>query len=585
MKFVNKFFQEIKKRMASSDETQPKLNKVEEEETWSSAMQLSMSIVLPMAMQTAIELGIFEIIAKAGDVAELSAPEIAAQLPTKNPDAPMTLDRILRLLVSHWVLGCSVLDGKRLYSLAPVSKYFVRNQDGVSLAPYMALIQDKVYWNSWFELKNTIVDGGIPFNKAHGKFNEVLNGAMFNVTCIVMKKILDSYKGFAQFNQLVDVGGLEHIGGDMFESIPNGDAILLKCVLHNWDDDYCLNLLKNCYKAIPGDGKIVVIDTVIPITPEISSAARETSLMDAIMLIQLPGGKERTKKEYMELATGAGFKGVNFECVVSEIQHNPNTVDQQEEEMYSYAMQLSISIALPMAMYTALELDVFEIIAKAGPAAKLSALEIADEIPTGNPEAAAMLDRILRLLVSHRVLGCSVVGKERLYSLAPVSKYFVSNQDGVSLRPYMALNQDKVYSHNWFRLKDTILEGGIPFNKVHGMNLYEYLGRDSRFDEVFNKAMFNHSVEHIGGDMFKIIPPGDAILMKRILHNWDNDHCLRILENCYKAIPEDGKVIVIDSVVSTELGISSAARETSLLDVIMLFQLPGGKERTVEEYR
>ncbi|KAH7578124.1 hypothetical protein JRO89_XS01G0343600 [Xanthoceras sorbifolium] len=348
--------------MASSDETQPKLNKVEEEETWSSAMQLSMSIVLPMAMQTAIELGIFEIIAKAGDVAELSAPEIAAQLPTKNPDAPMTLDRILRLLVSHWVLGCSVLDGKRLYSLAPVSKYFVRNQDGVSLAPYMALIQDKVYWNSWFELKNTIVDGGIPFNKAHGKqifeylgtdprFNEVLNGAMFNVTCIVMKKILDSYKGFAQFNQLVDVGGglgvtlhiitskyphikainfdlphviqnapsypgLEHIGGDMFESIPNGDAILLKCVLHNWDDDYCLNLLKNCYKAIPGDGKIVVIDTVIPITPEISSAARETSLMDAIMLIQLPGGKERTKKEYMELATGAGFKGVNFECVV-----------------------------------------------------------------------------------------------------------------------------------------------------------------------------------------------------------------------------------------------------------------------------
>ncbi|KAL5792124.1 hypothetical protein ACOSP7_000718 [Xanthoceras sorbifolium] len=141
-----------------------------------------------------------------------------------------------------------------------------------------------------------------------------------------------------------------------------------------------------------------------------------------------------------------------------------------------------------MAMYTALELDVFEIIAKAGPAAKLSALEIADEIPTGNPEAAAMLDRILRLLVSHRVLGCSVVGKERLYSLAPVSKYFVSNQDGVSLRPYMALNQDKVYSHNWFRLKDTILEGGIPFNKVHGMNLYEYLGRDSRWRYVQNNS-------------------------------------------------------------------------------------------------
>ncbi|KAK2649931.1 hypothetical protein Ddye_017420 [Dipteronia dyeriana] len=350
--------------MASSDETQPKPNQVEEEEeeTWSSAMQLAMSIVLPMTMQTALELGIFEIIAKAGVGGSLSAPHIASQLPTKNPDAPTMLDRVLRLLVSHSVLGCSVSDGERLYSLAPVSKYFVPNQDGVSLRPYMALVQDKVYWDSWFELKNTIVDGGIPFNKVHGKqiyeylgtdsrFNEVFNRAMFNHTCIVMKRILDTYKGFEQLKQIVDVGGglgvtldfitskyphikainfdlphviqhapsipgLEHVGGDMFERIPNGDAILLKWILHNWDDDHCLRLLNNCYRAIPKDGKIVVMDTVIPTAPEMSTAARETSLMDAIMLFQLPGGKERTKKEYMDLATGAGFKGVNFQCVV-----------------------------------------------------------------------------------------------------------------------------------------------------------------------------------------------------------------------------------------------------------------------------
>lgn len=350
--------------MAYLDETQAKANQVveEEEETWSSAMQLAMSIVLPMAMKTAIELDIFEIIAKAGDGAKLSAPDIAAHLPTKNPDAPVMLDRILRLLASHCVLGCSFLDGERLYSLAPVSKYFVSNQDGVSLRPFMSLILDKVCFDSWFELKNTILEGGLPFRKAHGKqlfeyvetdprFNEIFNGAMLNHTTIAMKKIVNFYKGFEQTTQLVDVGGgygvtlniitskyprikainfdlpqviqsapsypgVEHIGGDMFERIPKGDTVLLKWILHNWDDDHCLRLLKNCYEAIPADGKVVVMDTVIPVVPEIITAARENSLMDAIMLVQLPGGKERTKTEYVDLATGAGFKCVNFECVV-----------------------------------------------------------------------------------------------------------------------------------------------------------------------------------------------------------------------------------------------------------------------------
>ncbi|KAK2649932.1 hypothetical protein Ddye_017421 [Dipteronia dyeriana] len=273
------------------------------------------------------------------------------------------LDRILRLLVSHCVLGCSVSDGEKLYSLAPVSKYFVSNQDGVSLHPYMALVHDKVYMDSWYELKNTIVDGGIPFNKVHGmslyeyigtdsRFNEVLNKAMFNYTSIVMKRILESsYKGFEQLQNLVDVGGglgvtiniitskypyikgvnfdlphviqsapsfpgVDHIGGDMFEEIPHGDAILIKLVLHNWDNDHCLRLLENCYKAIPEDGKVIVIDVVVSTESEISYAVRETSLLDIIMLFQLPGGKERTIEEYRKLAIEAGFRGFNFKCVV-----------------------------------------------------------------------------------------------------------------------------------------------------------------------------------------------------------------------------------------------------------------------------
>ena len=150
-------------------------NDQREEKSFSCAMQLSTSIVLPMVLHSAIKLGVFDILTKAGPGAKLSPSQIVAQMPTKNPDAAMMLDRILKLLVSHSVLGCTVVADEdfgsfqRLYNLTPVSKYFVTNEDGVSLGPYMALVQDQVFIKSWFvfyyyyfsflilNLKNTII--------------------------------------------------------------------------------------------------------------------------------------------------------------------------------------------------------------------------------------------------------------------------------------------------------------------------------------------------------------------------------------------------------------------------------------------
>ncbi|KAH9784013.1 Flavone 3'-O-methyltransferase 1 [Citrus sinensis] len=175
-----------------------------------------------------------------------------------------------------------------------------------------------------------------------------------------------------------------------------------------------------------------------------------------------------------------------------------STADQEEEtNNFSYAMELASAIVLPAAMQAAVELDVFEIISKAGPGAKLSVSEIVAQIPLkgNNPETAAMtLERVLRLLVSYNALHCSFVDGQRLYSLAPVSAYFVrNNQNGASLRPYMAWCLDKVLMDGWFRLKEQILEGGMAFNKVHGMDMYDYMGVDSRFNDVFNNGMSSHT--------------------------------------------------------------------------------------------
>ncbi|XP_052292025.1 anthranilate N-methyltransferase-like [Citrus sinensis] len=251
-----------------------------------------MSIVLPAAMQAASELGVFEIIAKAGPTAKISAVEIAAQMPSSNPNAAVMLDRILRLLVTHRVLRCtSAGDDQRLYGLAHVAKYFVLNRDGVSLCPSRPWLETKPYeiydlkpkedekvfdtlYSLMCKLTDAVLEGGISFNKVHGtgfyeyagndfRFNGVFNKAMLNHTSIVTNRIIDSSKGFEQIKQLVDVGGglgvnvniiisnylhikgvnfdlshviqdsssysgVKHIGGIMLERIPKGDAILIK---------------------------------------------------------------------------------------------------------------------------------------------------------------------------------------------------------------------------------------------------------------------------------------------------------------------------------------------------------------------
>ncbi|XP_048322711.2 caffeic acid 3-O-methyltransferase [Ziziphus jujuba] len=347
----------------------------EEEEIFSYALQLVGSSALPMSLLCAIELGVFDIIGKAGEKAKLSPTEIAAQLGTNNPDAPTMLDSILRLLACHSVLNCSVvaddnnnkIDGslqlQRRYSLAPVSRFFVTNKDGVSLGPLMSLTQDKVFFASWSQLKDAILQGGIPFNRVYGmhafeylevdpRFNQVLNTAMYNHTTIAIKQILEVYKGFEHIKQLVDVGGgfgvtlkcitstfphikginfdlphvikhapsypgVDHVGGDMFVSVPSGDAIFMKWILHDWSDEKCIKLLKNCFKAIPESGKVIVVDAVFPVKPETSAAVKTISQANVVMMTQNPGGKERTKQEFLALATASGFGGVRFECCVS----------------------------------------------------------------------------------------------------------------------------------------------------------------------------------------------------------------------------------------------------------------------------
>jgi hypothetical protein len=93
--------------------------------------------------------------------------------------------------------------------------------------------------------------------------------------------------------------------GNFFESVPEGgDAYILKYIIHDWDDERAIAILKQCHNVMPANGKILVAEQVIPPGNEPFMG----KLLDLNMLAVLPGGRERTEAEYRALFEKAGFK-------------------------------------------------------------------------------------------------------------------------------------------------------------------------------------------------------------------------------------------------------------------------------------
>ncbi|KAG6684671.1 hypothetical protein I3843_12G074700 [Carya illinoinensis] len=367
----------------SSKESQMGTSSTEDQESVSEyAMQLTGASVLPSVLKAAIDLGVLEIIGKAGPGALLSASQIASQLPTHSNanlvSSNLLLDCMLRVLASHSILTCSIThqnDGHvlRLYGLAPVSKYFDRNQDGGTLALLLDLVQNKVIMSTWDHLKDAVLEGVLPFNKAHGmnmsefvlkdaRLRETYVGSMKGFNQVILEKILETYKGFEGLKSLVDVGGgdgtilniiiskypaikglnfdlasvienlpsypgIEHVAGDMFVSIPKGDAIFMKWIIHQHVDKDSLKVLKNCYEALPERGKVILVDMVVPEVSETSAAHKSFFQLYLFLLNSNPLGQERTEREFESLAKAAGFSSIQvagFACGFSVVEFYKN---------------------------------------------------------------------------------------------------------------------------------------------------------------------------------------------------------------------------------------------------------------------
>ncbi|WZY77111.1 hypothetical protein YC2023_023495 [Brassica napus] len=286
------------------------------------------TVAFPMVLKAALELGVIDTIGAAGNGAWLSPYEIARSLPTKpiNPEAPVMLDRMLRLLVSHSILKCRMIECKEngrtgnmemVYAIEPVCKYFLKDSDGSgSLVSLFMLLQSEVFSKTWTNLKDVIVEGRDAFSSAHGmklfeyinfdgQFAKVFDRAMSEPSTMVLKKVLDVYRGFEDVNTLVDVGGgsgttlglvtskyphikgvnfdlpqvltnapfypgVEHVSGDMFMEVPKGDAVFMK--------------------SLPENGKVIIVDFITPTEPKSGDFSYNYMFaMDMLMLTQCSG--------------------------------------------------------------------------------------------------------------------------------------------------------------------------------------------------------------------------------------------------------------------------------------------------------
>jgi hypothetical protein len=107
----------------------------------------------------------------------------------------------------------------------------------------------------------------------------------------------------------------ELVIGDFFAAVPrDGDAYILKVVLHDWKDDDCVRILKNCRDAMVDGGRVLVIERLIGAPNEPSL----THFADMFMMT-LTGGIERSESEFEELFARSGLELVRTTATSTDI--------------------------------------------------------------------------------------------------------------------------------------------------------------------------------------------------------------------------------------------------------------------------
>ncbi len=265
---------------------------------------------------------------------------------------PRSLYRLLRALASVGVL--QELAGHR-FALTPMGEC-LRSDSPQPVGPWAAFIGAPPLWQAWGNLLHSIRTGENAFRYTHGtdpwtfRARDAAAGALFDramtaLSTSVAQGVLDAFD-FGPFACIVDVGGghgallaailtaypaaggilfdqphvvagaqavlcaagvadrCRIVGGSFFEAVPGGgDAYVLKSIIHDWEDEPSIAILRQCRRAMGDQGRLLVIEREL-LPP---NEGPETKFSDLNMLVG-PMGQERTTDEYAALYAPAGFR-------------------------------------------------------------------------------------------------------------------------------------------------------------------------------------------------------------------------------------------------------------------------------------
>ena len=130
--------------------------------------------------------------------------------------------------------------------------------------------------------------------------NPALRGILFDIP-----PVIESARG--RIAEAGLAGRCELVAGDFFASVPaGGDAYVLKWVIHDWDDEHSVAILGSCRRAMARDGRLLLVERVVPERVDQSADTQGIVLGDLNMLLWT-GGRERTAAEYRALLASGGF--------------------------------------------------------------------------------------------------------------------------------------------------------------------------------------------------------------------------------------------------------------------------------------
>ena len=298
---------------------------------------------LSQAIYVAAKLGIADLLK--------DGPQSCVALATSTGSDAPSLFRVMRALSS---VGIFSHLGRDRFALSRLAESLQTEVYGSLKA--MVITLGEIHYQACGNLLHSVQTGSPAFNKVFGAslFDYLqqnvdaansFNQGMANVSSMLAHAVLMAYD-FAGISSIVDIGGgqgkllekilqfspntrgtvfdtastiekakqqldnsawngrCSYVAGDFFNSVPQGaDAYILCGVIHDWDDSRAITILRNCRQAMAENGRVLLVDMVVPDT----NAMSFSKLLDLNMLA-MTGGRERTKAEFRALLGAADYK-------------------------------------------------------------------------------------------------------------------------------------------------------------------------------------------------------------------------------------------------------------------------------------